>query len=191
VYDTILRELDKFSSDLDQIVEGVREQLRQHYHSEYRQSLASWISANAQVTFAVMVHCNLPPCQLLMSIDVCKSTSFTDKDLPLLDRETPPRGWNPNIWSKSVLRDFYDKQWRFLVPVFSPNDYHYDLEHNCIFPFNKADAVPKVGAFSYVYKVAVHEKHQMHEGLSHVSNGRSVEPHSCRLTCHRLPSKRS
>lgn len=167
--EAIAEELSKFTEGLHLIKEDSREGVRREYTTEFRQQLATWIWSNARRTFAAMVHCNLGPLHLLLSMQKCRDTNFDDHSLPLRDPSSLPNSWNRSIWTISKLRDFYDKQWRFLVPVFSPDDYNYNHQHMCIFPFTKMNVTPRVGAFSTVHKVGVHPDHQRHENMEIVS----------------------
>jgi hypothetical protein len=167
--DTILSELGRFKEYLSLIREHARESRRQEYNSKYRKQLAIWVFHHAPRMFATMIHCNLNPLFLLLSLQKCQELHFTDKQLPLSSSTEPPKGWNKSIWTRARSHDFWDKQWRFLVPVFEPGKYQYDHEYNCIFPFIKSNEPPRIGAFSVVHKVSVHPGHQRHRGVDEVS----------------------
>ena len=173
--DTIVNELGRFNEHLALIREDARESRRQEYNLEFRQRLASWICHYAPRMFATMIHCNLNPLFLLLSMQKCQELQFTDENLPLSSSTEPPTGWNPSIWTRARKQDFWDKQWRFLVPVFEPGRYHYDHEYNCIFPFVKSNEPPRIGAFSVVHKVTIHPGHQRHGGVDEVSYNRSAQ----------------
>lgn len=158
--------------ELGRIEKTVNQKILQDHNYAYRIELADWICATARKTFAIVIQCDLDPLPLLLSMAMFREFGFDDKDLPLADPQaTPPSRtmFDRRIWTGLKLRDFHDKQWRCLVPVFSPEKYDYNLLHNCIFPFTKESVTPKVGAFSSVYKVRVHKDHQRHKHLKHVS----------------------
>lgn len=167
--DTIVSELDKFKEHLGMIQKHAQESRRQEYNPEFRQRLAVWIFHNAPRMFATMVHCNLNPLFLLLSMQKCHDLQFTDANLPLSNPTVLPQGWNRSIWTEAKRQDFWDKQWRFFVPVFEPQRYQYDHQYNCIFPFIKSNEPPRIGAFSVVYKVTIHPDHQRHRGVDEVS----------------------
>ncbi|KAJ8117109.1 hypothetical protein OPT61_g1616 [Boeremia exigua] len=172
-HDTIMDELDKFVGGLGDVRNGVKRRLLERtYDLEARENLATWILSNAHRTFAITVQCSLRPLHLLLTMAIFRDTGFTDEDLPLSDpRVTTPstRYWKKDIWPPGKLQDFYEKQWRCLVPVFRPGKYHYDLPHNSIVPFTKTDVAPMLGAFSAVHKVKVHPEHQDHRCMQHVA----------------------
>jgi hypothetical protein len=172
---TIVSELGRFEEYLGMIQEHARENRRQEYNPEFRQRLATWIFHNARRMFATMIHCNLNPLFLLLSMQKCHDLHFTDANLPLSNLTEPPQGWNRSIWTEAKRQDFWDKQWRFFVPVFEPGRYQYDHEYNCIFPFIKFNEPPRIGAFSVVYKITIHPDHQRHHGVDEVSYNHSVK----------------
>ena len=172
--ETIVTELGRFTDYLYLIQEHARESRRQEYNPEFRQRLASWIFHHAPRMFATMIHCNLNPLFLLLSMQKCQELQFTDEQLPLSSSTEPPKGRNKSIWTRARRQDFWDKQWRFLVPVFEPERYQYDHEYNCIFPFIKSNEAPRIGAFSVVHKVTIHPGHQRHRGVDEVSYNRSA-----------------
>src|SRR2546425_337546 len=94
-----------------------------------------------------------------------RKSGFNDSKLPVGNpkppevKDTAPtmlkfeKHFIPRVWPEFWLHNFYEKQWRYLVPVFTPSTYDYNLSPECIFPFSLEDSVPKVGAFSSVFKV--------------------------------------
>ncbi|KAF2714315.1 hypothetical protein K504DRAFT_528668 [Pleomassaria siparia CBS 279.74] len=144
----------------------------QKFNQAVRQELADWITASAQKTFAICITLTLRPRDLLLSMAFFKSYEFNDESLPLQEPQSSPpdqHPFNPKIWTPLRLEDFYEKQWRYLAPVFSPAEYNYDLSCNCIFPFTKDHASPKVGAFGSVCLVKIHKDHQMHHEMDNVA----------------------
>lgn len=67
------------------------------------------------------------------------------------------------IWGSSTINDFWEKQWSFLVPVFStdPNTdpEQYNLSKHIIIPFTVKHADYDAGSFGKVYKYEVHPNH--------------------------------
>ena len=154
-------------------IEGEFEKGDQVCDTAQLRELTLWVCAKACRTFAITVQCDLGSIQLLLAMLVFKKTHFDDEKLPLADPQqiaASPEQFDRRIWSDLKLRDFYDKQWRCLVPVFSPDRYDYNLLDKCIFPFTKESAIPKVGAFSSVHKVQIHPDHQKHQQMHKVSD---------------------
>ena len=90
--DTIVNELGRFNEHLALIREDARESRRQEYNLEFRQRLASWICHYAPRMFATMIHCNLNPLFLLLSMQKCQELQFTDENLPSSSSTEPPTG---------------------------------------------------------------------------------------------------
>jgi predicted DNA-binding protein (MmcQ/YjbR family) len=163
---------EKIEEELRKIEELPDPEARKLYDRESRATLASWICANAQKSFAIAVQTDLDPLHLLLSMAIFSVKGFDDRNLPLADPHTSSPSaehFNKQIWIDVKIRDFYDKQWRCLAPVFSPQKYDYNLPYNCIFPFTKESVTPKVGAFGSVHKVRIHPDHQKHYSMQHVS----------------------
>lgn len=89
--------------------------------------------------------------QVLMPTPDQSSELRDDRDLQTFDRAS-------QVWTAPRILDFYDKQWRFLSPVFSPSQSNYDLDNNEILPFTKKGNVRK-GAFGQVFKVKIFQGH--------------------------------
>lgn len=145
---------------------------QKNFNRASREVLARWICEKASKTFAIAVQCEPDPHYLLLSMALFKAGLFDDRNLPLPDplQSTPPQKvFHKKVWTSQKIHDFYNKQWHLLVPVFSPDQYSYNLLNNCIFPFTKEDVTPKVGAFGYVHKVRVHPDHQRRYSMQHVS----------------------
>lgn len=67
-----------------------------------------------------------------------------DKSLDFLDDETAER--------------FYEAQWRYCVPIFSPNFQHRELADDTILPYLESRYVSQ-GTFGTVYEVEIHPTH--------------------------------
>ena len=148
------------------------ELMKVDYDSESRSQLAVWIVDNARKIFAIAIQCDLEPQHLLLSMRLFRKYGFTDtRNLPI---QPPENGtlslevFHPQIWTRLKLSNFYEKQWKFLAPVFFQDKYDYDLVADYIFPFTLIEAIPRDGAFSSVYRVSIHEDHRDHPGLQDV-----------------------
>jgi hypothetical protein len=162
----------------------VDDELKQINHSypwfndQKRTQLAVWIEQHAKKILAITLLCDLEPSMLIMAMSYFKKFGFTDDCLPIDN----PKTWDSNqrpvrrqafdarIWEGLKISRFYKEQWCCLAPVFSPARYEYDLPLHCILPFIKTGTPPKKGAFSSVHRVEIHEDHQRHPHLRHVSN---------------------
>jgi hypothetical protein len=141
--------------------------------------LVDWILAEAKTVFAITVTCGRNAVDTLMTMNRFQRFNFNDARLPVDDPRTTknlvahssltPEYFDSRIWSKFALYDFYEKQWKFIAPIFGPSRYIYDLSSDAILPFFLAGDVPKMGAFSSVYQVKIHPAHLKHHNLRYVS----------------------
>ncbi|KAF2496438.1 HET-domain-containing protein [Lophium mytilinum] len=131
--------------------------------------LVDWILNGARKLFAICVECGiLPRRNMLATFLRFRKYGFDDKSLPIRnprDNSRPTASNSPDpvfheqVWSMFKLHNFYEKQWKYLVPVFGSNQYDYDLPSDCILPFQTDRDDTGQGAFSSVYKVKVHPDH--------------------------------
>jgi hypothetical protein len=157
--------------ELRKIERNSNESIVKAYNHVLRQKLATWILRRAQKIFAVCVTLELGALHLISAMTLFQRHEFVDECLPLDDPRTSPPDkdtFHPAIWTSAKLEDFSEKQWRYLAPVFSPSRYNYDLLYNCIFPFTKDNAGPKIGAFGSVCMVTIHPDHQKYDNLKNV-----------------------
>lgn len=163
---------ERIEAELRKIEDMPVREGQKNFNRASREVLARWICEKAPKTFAIAVQCEPDPHHLLLSMALFKAGLFDDRNLPLpdpLQLTPPPRVFHKKVWTSQKIHDFYNKQWHLLVPVFSPDQYSYNLLHSCIFPFTKEDVTPKVGAFGSVHKVRVHPDHQRRYSMQHVS----------------------
>ena len=134
------------------------------YDQEKLEKLAQWVDKNAHTTFAIAVASGFSPLNLLPYMATFEAGGFTDRDLERMDdlEKLKFRG------DPASLERFCEQRWRFLAPVFSTEQYDYDLPSDCLFPFQKDDSKSRKGAFGLVSKVLVHEEHQRHPGIQSV-----------------------
>jgi hypothetical protein len=129
--------------------------------------LVKWIHEEANKVFAIVVQVDLQiaSSETLKSMKYFKRHGFNNYRLPIKD-PGPSSGkkWKCHerfdslIWKKARLSQFYEKQWRFLAPVFA-GEYRYNLESDCTLPFVEKDELLREGAFSFVHKVTIHDAH--------------------------------
>jgi hypothetical protein len=169
--ESIETELNGFEDELAVKLRGKHKEAYEQferYDSNYRRGLALWIYAAAPKMFAIAVQCELDAFKLVIAMEVFRQNNFTDQKLPVRDPASLVDIFSKKVWSTTQLHSFFDKQWRLLVPVFSPDRYDYDLDSECIFPFKLRRTLHKAGAFSSVYRVRIHKGHQLHENLGDV-----------------------
>lgn len=96
---------------------------------------------------------------------------FNDCSLPIDDPLQQPR--NPpqefEDWGAHHLNGFFDKQWTVQAPVFDPQNYTYDLQAQCIMPFEESTLLESVGGFSSLYRVKIHGAHAERIGIIDVA----------------------
>ncbi|KAF2621901.1 hypothetical protein BU25DRAFT_229810 [Macroventuria anomochaeta] len=171
----IATELHSFDGEFRSLPEDKKKKKIQKMNCdiEYREELATWILKNAPRTFAVALQCESDPILLVIAMSIFRDNNFTDESLPIPDLMPSTKIFPPAIWTSSVklwtpvkIHNFYEKQWKCLVPVFSCAKYDHDLLYdNYIFPFTKVGAAPKVGAFSFVHRVVIRDDHQRHVNM--------------------------
>ncbi|KAK7742276.1 hypothetical protein SLS53_004419 [Cytospora paraplurivora] len=132
----------------------------EHHVDEYLEDLISFILLSAKKLMAICLMSGVDKGELRQALEIFKSNQFDDKSLPLLslDADHPP--WSQLDWSPIKLSHFNGDQWRFYAPIFSKDNIKLVLENQHILPFQLASREPKLGAFSEVYEVTIHEAHQ-------------------------------
>ncbi|CAO2653752.1 Nn.00g031630.m01.CDS01 [Neocucurbitaria sp. VM-36] len=147
------------------------------YDESERKELVDWIFTKSRKVFAITLQCDPPPSILLESMFQFQEDDFDDDSLPIKDPKSHsavapplrPAGFNSTLWSDFKHYKFYKEQWTCLAPIFTPERYSYDEPSECIFPFQVDDGLPKVGAFSSVYRVRIHDDHQSNPKLREVA----------------------
>lgn len=138
------------------------------YSEIERHDLLDWIYDKAIKVFAITLQCDPSASFLLGSMGQFYDCAFDDNSLPIDDPKPPlpavppirPDAFDAELWTDFKYYRFYKEQWTCLAPIFKSAKYTYNEYSECIFPFIIHGAVPKVGAFSSVYKVEIHEDHQ-------------------------------
>lgn len=144
------------------------------YEESEWKALVDWIFKKARKVFTIILQCDPPP--LLESMFQFYEAEFNDDSLPIKNPKThssatpPPRpaGFSDTLWTEFKHYKFYKEQWTCLAPIFRPDRYSYDEPSECIFPFTVDGAIPRVGAFSSVYRVRIHDDHQSNPKLREV-----------------------
>ncbi|KAI0103824.1 hypothetical protein GGR51DRAFT_523569 [Nemania sp. FL0031] len=141
-----------------------------------RQELVRWTYKNARKIFVIMVVSGFSNEEALAVIRRIRAKGLTDECLPISkpdsDDGTIGPAPHPSIWEGESItqRDnFFDKQWRFIIPVFSAKQFHHDLEPETILPFEEIESSSiNQGGFSHVRGFKVHQAHQ-YPGYAHVA----------------------
>jgi len=121
--------------------------------------LVPYICSKAIKLFATAVYMKCTRKTLLEVMHQLHNNDFTDEDLPM-QLEDGKSKWTDLSWSKDQMEDFYDAQWAFLAPVFSPSQMRYELSSDCILPFLDLEAKDiEVFALSSIIKGRIHEDH--------------------------------
>jgi hypothetical protein len=183
---SVATELEKFEEDLAAKLQGRHrnsyEDYGQQYDITYRKGLALWILRQAPRLFIVVTQCQLEPIKLVLAMSNFRHREFTDKSLPI-SRHAPKQQLDTvfykKLWTATQRRNFLDKQWEVLVPVFSPDHYDHDLAPECILPFTLLRTIDNAGAFSSVYQVRIHEDHQLHDNVGEVSKSNHTTDKIC------------
>ena len=138
--------------------------------------LVKFIRFRAKKLFAICVCAKIKGHDLFQAMMLFQKHGFTDDRLPV--KPFPRKGkakardhelgmLDKYIWDKETIRDFCERQWRFLAPVFEiatgshspPKDWH-DFQHYHILPFiKKFNEGSANGSFGRVYKCQIHPKH--------------------------------
>ncbi|KAI1122380.1 hypothetical protein F5Y10DRAFT_254264 [Nemania abortiva] len=138
--------------------------------------LANVIVEKGRRIFAILVFINQ-----LNEIGTFFNEGFTDDMLPVAYQAEGDswkvRSYIPNSddldrekvwvffqhWKKSTIFSFCERQWMFLSPVFSKEQFKYFLHRDAILPFVSAKGQTKQSYYSMVFHVEVHAAHQRFE----------------------------
>lgn len=129
--------------------------------------LNTFILQHARKTFATAIICGIGGNDLYQVMKRFQDDNFTDEFLPVNKETTdrlqcfqPTRGRDKS-WTLLRNRDFLEKQFIFLAPVFSKSVFKMNLEPGHIFPFIEKSSEAKEGTFSHVHRVTIHDSHQL------------------------------
>ncbi|KAJ8133057.1 hypothetical protein O1611_g564 [Lasiodiplodia mahajangana] len=135
--------------------------------------LANVIVEKGRRIFAILVFINQ-----VNDIKTLFNEGFTDEMLPVAyqdeDDTWQVKSYIPNSdnlnqekiwvffqhWKKSTIFSFCERQWMFLSPVFTRQQFKYILHRDAILPFVSVKGQTKQSYFSMVFRVDVHPAHQ-------------------------------
>jgi len=154
--------------------------------------LVAYIIQRATKAFAITAYVGLEnDGKLRKAMLLFMDKDFDDTKLPVEDPdETQQSGstsarislasleeGKPKIWIRKRPMDFYNDQWKFLVPVLSMAIPNHDFEEALILPFISKHAEFGQGAFGMVSKYAIHEDHIVGDVDSVRADRRSSKPY--------------
>lgn len=117
--------------------------------SNKENEVVEFVKTRAKKTFAIVVFSKQD--DIMSVIRSLKRRGIDDSQLPIKNKE--------RLGSKDWASDFYEDQWRFFAPIFSTDNYNYDLEECHILPFVSKDMDSGRGSFGMVSKYLVHQNH--------------------------------
>lgn len=123
-----------------------------------KRRLVDFILAEAKVVFATTVVSMPNGSNLKVVMQTFMDRGRVDDELPFTREDL-----RPILKSKAFINDFFEKQWGFLAPVFSPPRFEFNLATNVILPFVIKDRrTVRKGSFGEVFEVKVHKAHCKH-----------------------------
>lgn len=151
--DTIIKELDEKASlnpgDLD-LKEGSQ-----------RKKIVNFVLERGNLVFAIAVVSGLRGWDLGCAMWQFLRSGFDNDSLPATERHLELHFGNKTVWNKTRLWNFYEHQWKFLAPVFSPKNFKVELLSDHVLPFIEKSSLAKEGAFGQVFMVKIHPYHQV------------------------------
>ena len=133
-----------------------------------------FISRSAKIFFAIILSIRM---DVKLAVETLYRFGLTDEFLPIsedtiednceeddVDRrcghDHALDAFHDEPWDHLTLSDFYEKQWRFLAPVFTTDEFKvFHLSTNSIFPFVDLGTQRRSSLFSDVYEVKIHPDH--------------------------------
>lgn len=120
--------------------------------------LISFIRTDAQKLLAITLITGIGSSRLRKAMEIFLMYGLTDKMLPVsLEDE---RLWRVLEWSAVERERFEETQWKFLVRIFREDEASIKIGNREILPFRLVNGQHLKGAFSDVWKVAIHKAHQ-------------------------------
>lgn len=137
--------------------------------SDEENELITFILNNAKRTFATTVFVGVRP--LRNAIQLFRTNGFDDRRLPMKELPADDAASHPfaamesttmrsrrRMWTQARILNFYEHQWKFLVPVFSTTEIYCDLGEQTI-PFIKRINNVREGSFGSLIPYTVHPDH--------------------------------
>jgi hypothetical protein len=169
---------------IEQLVvrDTVRAALAIHKDDDGEDNLVDFITNKAYKLFAIVVHVGFVPDYIFYAMEMFMENDIDDNNLPIIhveselerarkrsqgdenlssQRESVLTSIDPEeeVWSFARRIEFYSKQWKFLVPVFSTEEDNIELFPSTILPFTYKGDETKSGGFGEVFKVGIDVRH--------------------------------
>ncbi|KXH42599.1 protein kinase domain-containing protein [Colletotrichum simmondsii] len=130
-------------------------------------------SKNLKKLFVILLQLNVP-----WDLKKLHDAGFNDADLPVVRKETkdghllqsgldPEKVFTPpKQWELNLVKEFVNKQWMMMAPLFSYTGQHQELDSKCPLPFLEANALIQ-SPRNIVYMAKIDASHQTgFEGVS-------------------------
>ncbi|KAK4443014.1 HET-domain-containing protein [Podospora aff. communis PSN243] len=100
------------------------------------------------------------------------NANIRDGSLPIKDTVGNSAFYDPKgsllaPWSGIMIRNFIEKQWTVIAPVFTDQNLRHKLDEGCVLPIVEKVGGLEEGAFGEVMQVAIHERHNLNPILKH------------------------
>lgn len=132
------------------------------------EKLVMFIAHKARRLFATLLYCRIADAHILRGVRSGMQGGFDDEKLPLRNFTYVARSKWPDIfqaWDPATLMRFYEAQWAFLSPSFSPQRFSSErFDETTILPLVSADSRAKVDAFYRVYEPKIDSSDQAQVG---------------------------
>ncbi|KAL9616668.1 MAG: hypothetical protein Q9160_008491 [Pyrenula sp. 1 TL-2023] len=155
----------------------VRENLKYSADASEQRLLVDFIDRRAKKVFAITLLA-VKNDELFQAMKQFQEHDFTDDALPVSDinnshiAEIRQAFSDGKLWNMFRKRQFENKQWMFLAPVFTESQLIYKFKREHILPFKSLNSKIKESTFGDVFEVKIHESHQ--KGDIFIVNGNRV-----------------
>jgi hypothetical protein len=134
---------------------------------EESRKLLGFILKDGRKIFAILLLSGFEGKTLREVITQFRRKKIGDASLPITDKTKVPFFISPKQhWNEWWIRNFYERQWILLAPVFSSERLNLQLRADHVLPFTSQDNDIKSGAFGEVHQVTVHPKHHTNPVLT-------------------------
>jgi len=175
------------TGDLDRIITTafVLKAMDVRQNNEQISPLVEYVLKKGKRLFSISVYTGFVQEDLQCAMELFKDADFDDSKLPIGRTQSGSPALNaavPNptftnsaahanltllhqpdkkkVWSNGkIAREFFEKQWMFLAPVFSTDEPTRNIPALSILPFIQKQLRPKKGPFSHVFKCEIHADH--------------------------------
>lgn len=136
--------------------------------------LVDYIRENARTLFAILVFLEMDTSKVLPTF---RKYNLSDMHLPIpeslitctrrhkdeltegCDHDLALEAFHHSPWRPRKIHRFYEEQWKFLVPVITPDNRHFRLDSRAILPIVHIGGFTRSGLFSEIHEVEIHPVH--------------------------------